>query len=69
MPYPVVVVDATYGQQEVDRLAPVETLREAKAAARAAGYSVIDSGPGGDCETTDAWHGGKTVHLIAVKRV
>lgn len=68
MPYPIIVVDAAHGMKEVDRLPPVETLKEAKSAAGSAGYEVVDSGPGGDCETTSTWHSDETVHLITVKR-
>lgn len=68
MPHPIVVVDAAQGLKEIDRLPPVETLKEAKSAVASAGYHVVDSGPGGDCETTSTWHPDETVHLIMVKR-
>jgi len=57
MKYPIVVVEMGDDYMEaVATLAPVVTLEEAKEAARQAGYTVIDYGEGGACETTDTWN-------------
>lgn len=67
MKYPVVVVET--GQdytEEIDRLDAVETLDEAKQAAREVGYTVIDKGAGGNCETTNAWNHEQVCHVVTV---
>ena len=63
--YPVAVVAADT-LEEVEELPPAMTLDQAKAAATARGYQVIDVGEGGNCETTDAWSG-STAHVVTVE--
>lgn len=65
--YPVVIVEAGDSYiTEIDRLDPVATLDEAKQAARDAGYTVIDDGEGGQCETNNTWADGEMMHLVTV---
>jgi hypothetical protein len=52
--------------EAVNTLDPVETLDEAKEAARQAGYTVIDYGEGGACETTDAWDHKSVKHIVTI---
>lgn len=68
MGYDIIIIEAGDGYiEEIDRLDAVETLEEAKAAAREAGYRVIDIGDGGQCETNDTWdQSGETYHLVTV---
>ena len=63
--YPVAVVDADT-LEGVEELPPTMTLAQAKAAATARGYQVIDVGEGGNCETTTAWSG-IIAHVVTVE--
>jgi len=71
MKYPIVVVEAggDYMEDYMEKVAtldPVATLDEAKKAAREAGYTVIDYGERGACETTDTWDHKGVKHVITV---
>jgi hypothetical protein len=55
--------------EAVNTLDPVETLDEAKEAARQAGYVVVDYGEGGACETTDAWDHKSVKHIVTILNV
>jgi hypothetical protein len=67
MKYPVVIVEVGEDyMDEITRLSPVETLAQAKQAARDEGYTVIDYGTGGACETTDTWNHKEIVHVVTV---
>lgn len=64
--YPTIILEV--GQNYMDqvaRIGSVSTLEEAKAAAREAGYKVMDSAEAGMCETTDTVDG-ETVHIVTV---
>ena len=68
--YPVVIVEAGADYlNEVDRLGDAESLTEAKRKTKAEGYSVIDTGDGGQCETTTEWTNENTVHVVTVEAV
>jgi hypothetical protein len=66
--YQIVIVEAGENYiQEIERLGAVETLEQAKTAARDAGYTVIDDGEGGQCETNDTWDDTEDMrHIVTV---
>ena len=64
--YPVVIVEAGDSWLDpVTELDPVESLEDAKAAAREAGYCPIAPDDHGNTETRE--HGERTVHLVTVE--
>ena len=64
--HPVVIIDART-LEIITELPPAPSVEDAKAAATEAGYRVIDQGEGGNCETTDAWEHGRTLHVVTVE--
>ena len=67
--YPVIIASITeYDMVQIDELAPVATLEEAKEKGKQAGFTILDIGEGGNCET--AWDDSRgTVHVITVEPI